>query len=121
MRSYLFVAFAIAIILYGLLMAAASRAQSFISPDEGRAKVKAGALLLDVRTPKEFASGHLDGALNIPYDQLTERAGEIGTDKRREIVTYCEVGARSEAAKETLQELGFTAVYNGGGYRDWLR
>lgn len=74
------------------------------------------ALLLDVRTPTEFAQGHLEKARNIPYDQLRERIAELGSDREVPVVLYCRTGRRSELARQTLRELGFTHVLNGGGY-----
>lgn len=78
--------------------------------------IHSGALLLDVRTPEEFASGHLQGAINIPYDQISSRIEEVGSDKKRSIVVYCRSGKRSAAAMDTLNGLGYTGVINGGGY-----
>lgn len=79
-------------------------------------QIREGALLLDVRTPTEFAQGHLENALNIPYDQLRERVAELGPDRDRAVVLYCRTGRRSELARQSLRELGFTHVLNGGGY-----
>ena len=75
-----------------------------------------GALLVDVRTPAEYAQGHLEGAINIPHDQIARRVAEFGQDKGRPIVVYCRSGRRSGIALETLDGLGFTRVHNGGGY-----
>lgn len=78
-------------------------------------KIAAGALVVDVRTPEEFAKGHYRGALNIPLKELPRRLGEFGL-KERPIVVYCRTGNRSEKAKSILEENGFTDVTNGGGY-----
>lgn len=75
-----------------------------------------GALLVDVRTPKEFSAGHLEGAINISHDQTLERLAEYGDDKSRSIVVYCRSGRRSGIAEGLLEEHGFTNVHNGGGY-----
>ena len=82
--------------------------------------IAAGALLVDVRTPKEYEAGHLDGAINIPHDQTAERLAEYGADKTRSIVVYCRSGRRSGVATKVLTENGFTAVHNGGGYEGIL-
>ena len=82
-------------------------------------KIRAGALLVDVRTPAEYARGHLEGAINIPYDQIGARAGELG-DKDREIVLYCRSGRRSGIAKQTLEKQGFTRLFNAGSYQRLL-
>ena len=64
-------------------------------------------VILDVRTPEEFAAGHIPGALNIPHDQLATRLGELESAKSREIVVYCRTGRRSNLALQILQENGF--------------
>ncbi len=79
--------------------------------------VDEGAVLLDVRTPAEFAAGHLDGAVNVPVDQLERRAGEL--DRGRPVVVYCRSGARSAAATRTLRSLGFGAVEDLGAMSNW--
>lgn len=85
--------------------------------------VEQGALLLDVRTPDEFAEGHIEGAVNIPHDQVAdeiERIGELtGGDKSKAIVVYCRSGRRSGMAKQTLAEHGYGRVSNLGGMSDW--
>lgn len=75
-----------------------------------------GALLIDVRTEKEFKSGHLDGALNIAYEEIDALAKAIGDDKSRQVVLYCRSGRRSGMARESLVRLGYTNVVNGGSF-----
>ncbi|MCA9490204.1 MAG: rhodanese-like domain-containing protein [Myxococcales bacterium] len=79
--------------------------------------VSAGAALVDVRTPGEFASGHIDGARNIPVDQIAARSKEI--DKTQPVVVYCRSGARSAAAANTLRGLGFSQVEDLGAMSNW--
>lgn len=79
-------------------------------------KIEAGALLIDVRTPEEYAAGHLEGAINIPYDQITRRNGELGNELDRSIVLYCRTGRRSGIAQRSLEELGFKNLFNAGSY-----
>ena len=64
--------------------------------------------LLDVRTPQEFASGHIPGAVNIPVDDLRSRLGELPRD--RKIAAYCQVGQRGYLATRILLQSGFSAV-----------
>lgn len=75
------------------------------------------ALVVDVRTPAEFASGHHPRAVNIPVDQVEGRLSEFG-DKKKPVVVYCGSGVRSGRAKQTLEAAGFTQVTNAGGFRD---
>jgi len=70
--------------------------------------------LLDVRTPKEFASGHIPGAVNIPVDDLRSRLVELPHD--REIAAYCQVGQRGYLATRILRQKGYSASNIGGGY-----
>jgi rhodanese-related sulfurtransferase len=72
-------------------------------------------LIVDVRTPQEFAAGHIAGALNIPIDELRLRKAELSAVKP--IVTYCEVGQRGYLATRILLQTGQNVVNLSGGYR----
>ena len=77
-----------------------------------------GATLVDVRTADEYALGHLDGAVNVPLDDLRERLGEIPAD--RPVVVYCGVGLRGYLASIILKANGYTDVRNlVGGLRTY--
>jgi len=71
----------------------------------------AGAVIVDVRTPAEFEAGHAKGAINIPFDQIAARAGELPA-KDKPLVLYCRTGRRSGIATGALQQLGFRAIYD---------
>ncbi|MBT8047660.1 MAG: rhodanese-like domain-containing protein [Xanthomonadales bacterium] len=75
-------------------------------------------LWIDVRTADEYVSGHVDGAVNIPYTEITSRIGEVAEDKEAPIYVYCRSGRRSGIALESLQQAGFTNVVNVGGLED---
>jgi len=75
-----------------------------------------GALVVDVRTPGEFNSGHLQNAKLIPINQVSARINEFGADKNRPIVVYCKSGSRSGKALDILKQAGYANVHNGGGY-----
>jgi phage shock protein E len=83
-----------------------------------------GALVLDVRTPGEFASGHVNGATLLPIQELDRRMAEVekltGGDKTKPIVVYCASGVRSGKAKQMLMQQGYTKVQNAGGVRPLL-
>lgn len=74
-----------------------------------------GAIILDVRTKGEYASGHIKGSINISVDSLTGNLGKL-KDKNQPIITCCASGMRSSSAKQFLTAKGFTKVYNGGGW-----
>lgn len=76
----------------------------------------AGAQVVDVRTPAEFAQGCVPGSVNIPLDQLPQRAGEI--DPARPVLLCCASGARSGMAKQLLDRMGFELTRNAG---PWTR
>lgn len=89
-----------------------------VSGSDARALVTKGATLLDVRSPEEFGGGHIDGAINIPIQELSGRTDELD-DKNHEIVVYCQSGARSAMAKRLLEHDGFTSVHDLGGLAQW--
>jgi len=95
----------------------ASANDGFISKEDALNKINAGALLVDVRTPEEYKT-HIEGAINIPHDQVEERLQEFGENKDRVIVVYCKSGGRSGRAQAILKEAGFKNVFNAGGYSD---
>ena len=71
---------------------------------------KDAPLLLDVRTPEEFAQGHVPGATLVPVQELESRLRELEPYKQRGVVAYCEVGGRASKAAELLRERGFANV-----------
>ncbi len=76
-------------------------------------------IVIDVRTPEEFASGEYPGAINLPLDELDDRIPEFG-DFGREITVYCASGARSAYAQRILMQVGYTNVTNGGGIMEMM-
>lgn len=83
-----------------------------------RALVAAGARVVDVRTAAEFDAGHLPGAINIPFEEVGRRAGEIGP-KETPVLLYCRSGRRSGIAAETLRGLGYERLYDLQRYDAW--
>lgn len=73
--------------------------------------------LLDVRTPEEFATGHISGAANISVQTLAARLAEVPKDEP--VVVYCRSGNRSATAVQMLKEAGYTTVYDLGGVIAW--
>ena len=81
------------------------------------AKIRAGAAIIDVRSPGEFAGGAYPKALNIPIKTLEQRLAEVGP-KDKPVVVYCASGGRSAVAEQLLKANGFTDVTNAGGLDD---
>jgi rhodanese-related sulfurtransferase len=79
-----------------------------------------GARVVDVRTPQEFAEGHVPGALNVPHDEIARRAEEIGPPSTK-VVVYCRSGRRSAVAAQALEKLGYRQVYDLGSFSAWPR
>jgi phage shock protein E len=71
-----------------------------------------GAFLVDVRTPDEFAEGHVKGSVNIPLDRVTVELAKF--ENKKNIIVFCRSGNRSGQAKNILSQNGFTNVTNGG-------
>lgn len=78
--------------------------------------IKNGALLVDVRSPSEFSSGSVKGAINIPLDKIPSQLSKFKNKKN--IVVFCRSGARSAQAKMILQQSKIENVMNGG---TWLQ
>lgn len=93
--------------------------QSFAGGNGGKPKQKSQTLVIDVRSPFEYRTGHYNGAINIPVNQIQRRYKELG-NKNTTIIVYCRTGVRSENAKNKLKQLGFKKVYNGGGLADMM-
>lgn len=79
------------------------------------ARQDAAPVLIDVRSPQEYAAGHLDGARLMPYDAIGSLIESQVPDKRTRVLLYCRSGGRSEMARETLVALGYANVENLGG------
>lgn len=84
---------------------------------DARRLVADGALLVDVRTPGEYAGGHIDGAINVPIDQIGRRLDDLGPTERP-LVVYCLSGSRSARAADELREAGYT-VHDLGAMSSW--
>lgn len=76
----------------------------------------AQSLWIDVRTVEEYNAGHLEGAINIPYDEIEQKIQAVAADKTADIQLYCRSGRRSGIALESLRNLGYSKVTNAGAY-----
>lgn len=79
-------------------------------------------VVIDVRTPVEYEAGHVNGAINIPYEQIAGGIRAVpGAGKELPILLYCRSGRRSAIAKATLEKLGYRRVLDGGGMAELVR
>ena len=76
---------------------------------------KNGAIIIDVRTKGEFTGGSIKGSVNLPLNTINQNL-KLLKDKSQPIITCCASGMRSATAKSILKGLGYTQVYNGGGW-----
>ena len=92
-----------------------------ITADEAYEMInKKDVIVLDVREDNEFNQGHLENAINIPFDELEDRfMKEVTSDKDQIIILYCRSGHRAMIGAETLASLGFTNLYTFGSIDDW--
>ena len=83
-----------------------------ISQAELLAEIEGGSppFVLDVRTPEEFARGHVPGAVNVPHTELPQRLPDLELPQDRRVVVYCESGRRAGVAEASLREAGFSQV-----------
>lgn len=77
-----------------------------------------GAQLIDVRTPGEYAGGHIPDAVNVPLQQISTIANKV-PDKSTPLFVYCMSGARSQQAVGALKQMGYADVHNIGGIGSW--
>ena len=74
-------------------------------------------IVIDVRTAREFKAGHIEGAVNIPYDEIEDGIKKLGKiNSKTRILVYCRSGRRSGIALDTLTQEGYLRVTNGGGF-----
>lgn len=127
-RIMLTVGLAVVIVFALVLLISSTRPETSITPgtvqdiapaayQEQFGADRSSHLLVDVRTPEEFATGHIAGAVNIPVDDLAGRLAEVPSD--RPIVVYCGSGNRSARASVILAEAGYTPIYDLGGLNAW--
>lgn len=83
-----------------------------------RKLVASGVRVVDVRTPAEFAAGHVPGAVNIPHDEIGARSAELGPPSTP-VLLYCRSGRRTAIAARVLADQGFTSVYDMQAYENW--
>ena len=119
MRKYLLVVPA-AMLVFSVVLAADVidiKADALL---ERARKMDESFVILDVRTPEEYAEGHVPGAINIPHDKLAGRAVELLGNRDKDVVLYCRTGRRAALAAETLKANGFTKLLHlDGDIQQW--
>lgn len=103
-------------ILFGILVVAffAWKRLSLVSAEVARKHLAQGALVIDVRSPQEFRSGHVPNALNLPLGELRASVPRLVKDQNQVLLLHCRSGGRSAIARQQLKSLGYTRVFNLG-------
>jgi len=115
----------IAVITGGLVFVASNQSsnkkesQMEISLKQINKNQKDGAIIVDVRTAKEFGVNHAVGAINIPVDDIKKGKAPT-TDKNKIIYVYCHSGIRALAAKKYLESVGYTKVISLTSLKNWI-
>lgn len=120
MKTRSFVSLVVAVLL-GLVLTSCGGSDSDVDtsvqqPSAVATAIDEGAVVIDVRTPAEFAAGHLADALNIDVSASDFESRIEELDKEASYVLYCQSGNRSTQAAEKMADLGFTDLTNGGGF-----
>lgn len=76
-------------------------------------------IIVDVRTPKEYAKMHIKGAINVPNESIGDEAVAELPDKEQQIFVYCRSGRRSKQASDKLAAIGYSNIVEFGGIEDW--
>ncbi|MEM9908294.1 MAG: rhodanese-like domain-containing protein [Cyanobacteria bacterium P01_D01_bin.44] len=111
----------IAIALVTSLAANQLAASDLITPDELITLIETDSppAILDVRTPAEYAEGHVPGAVNIHFREISNRLDEVAALDQQKIVVYCERGIRASIAETTLEAAGYEVLQLEGDIVGW--
>ncbi len=121
MRKTLFILFSL-MLTVSLFTGAQTVKQLDAQAFETKLKATKGPILLDVRTPAEYAGGHITGAIELDYYSNDFKARANKLDKTQPVFVYCASGVRSNAAVGVLTDLGFKEIYDlRGGIRSWAQ
>jgi phage shock protein E len=101
----------VAIVVVAVLLI---KRMSFVSEEIARQHLANGAIVIDVRSPEEFASGNVRGAINIPLGELKDEIPGRVKDKNQVLLVHCLSGGRSGIAQQQLKGLGYPNVFNLG-------
>jgi rhodanese-related sulfurtransferase len=108
--------FCVASWIYEGLVRLVGRWERPITAEEARSVIAAGGQLIDVRTPQEFASGHIEGAVNLPVNSIGDHSDGLGGAP---VVVYCRSGMRSQKARQVLTRAGVNEVHDLGAMSRW--
>lgn len=126
MKRFLLILFVLTIILTGCTNMdnnnnnTQETAYKKISAEDAKAIIDSeDVIILDVRTPEEYNSGHIENAVLLPVTEIPDKAEEVLPDEDAKILVYCRSGNRSATAAKDLINMGYTNVYDFGGINSW--
>lgn len=91
-----------------------------VTPDVAQKMMQQGVVLIDVRSPEEFAEGHVKGAVNVPLDQIKPGVKlQAVPNLEDKVLVQCKSGVRAETASKILVQTGYKNVYNAYGTSQW--
>lgn len=108
----------LSVLMLTFTLVSCSESQAVNSTASSSSADYSDAILIDVRTEGEFNQGSPEGAINIPVDNITTDVNLLPKEKDQKMVVFCLSGGRSSHAKVLLEEMGYTQVINGGGYKE---
>ncbi len=101
-----------------LLTGCGKKSYKTITAEEAKEMMKGDVVVLDVRTKEEYEKTHIENAINIPLNEITENNENL-PKKEETILVYCQSGNRSKEAASKLAKMGYKNVYNFGGISNW--
>jgi phage shock protein E len=105
------IALAVVVLIFAILKRVGQ-----ISAASAQARLKGGAIVIDVRSPGEFASGHLPSAINLPLPEIETALPRRVKDKNQVLLLHCQSGMRSGIARKKLKHIGYLNSFNLGSY-----
>lgn len=119
LQKYGFILFIIIAFILIIILSLNTKENAYhkINAEEAKNLIKQKAIIIDVRTKEEYESGHIENAINIPYDNINNKT--INNSKDTNIIVYCKSGNRSKIAANTLIKLGYKNIYDLGSINNW--
>lgn len=102
------------IIVIAVILFLVMKKMGQVSAEQARKLVEEGAIIIDVRSPSEYADGHIRDAINLPLDSIGSRIEQVVKDRHQPILVYCLSGTRSGIAKRILRGRQYLNVHNLG-------